>query len=74
VAIKWREIRTGKRTHPVISGNNNRKNKIGLSSVFRGLRWYRADSVVTDRIVDIVVMMRPRGLFSLRERAISDGI
>jgi len=36
MAIKWKEIRTGKRTL-VISGNNNRKNKVGLSSVPRGL-------------------------------------
>jgi len=37
VAIKWREIRIGKKTHSGTSGNNNRKNKVGLSSVSHGV-------------------------------------
>jgi len=34
MAIEWKEIKTGRKD---TSGNNNRKNKVGLSSVPRGL-------------------------------------
>jgi len=57
--LNEREIRTGKRTHPVSSGDNNPRNKLGLSSVpewIRSLGNYHGVALI-DRIVDIVVMM-----------------
>jgi len=73
VAIKWREIRTGKKTHPGTSANNNRKSKSGCLLFLTELKPL-GNYALTDRIVDIVVMTMIVGLFSLRQRAIGDGI
>jgi len=74
VAIKWTEIRTGKKIHPGTSGNNNRKSKSSCLLFLTKLRPL-GNYALIDRIVDIVVMMMiVVDLFSLRQRAIGDGI